>query len=348
MERSYELLNRYLHAVRIHLPVQRQDDILAELSANLQAQMEDKEAELGHPLTEDEQAAILRRHGHPLLVAARYRPQHSLIGPEIFPFFLFTLERVLPLFIAIYLLVQAAVILFGHPDTPIAQDFNVGDIFNGLLGALFQTAAWIVFAFAALELCFHGNTRNLRDKLRGLDWNPRKLPKPGLAANLQGPRHPYADAIATAILFVWLLAFPRFPVLMFGPYVAWHLLNIDLPAVWHTFYWIMIGFTAIQLASKIALLLPDVRRYYHVIESVIHLVGIAIILVLMRTRDYIGEATFGGSPLSPSTIAALNRNIHLGLLVVLVITIGKFLWDTAHWLRPNATPRIAGKVGAPS
>ena len=47
-----ELLDRYLQAVRKHLPWQRQDDIIAELRANLEAQLEDKEAELGRPLNQ--------------------------------------------------------------------------------------------------------------------------------------------------------------------------------------------------------------------------------------------------------------------------------------------------------
>ena len=49
-----ELLDRYLQAVKMHLPWQRQDDIVAELRANLEAQLEDKEAELGRPLTKEE------------------------------------------------------------------------------------------------------------------------------------------------------------------------------------------------------------------------------------------------------------------------------------------------------
>ena len=344
MERSYDLLDRYLHAVRSHLPALRQGDILAELSANLQSEMEDKESELGHPLTPDEQANVLRRHGHPLLVAAHYRPQHSLIGPEIFPFYWVTVKRVLPLVIGVYLLATAAIILFGSQDSPIAQHMNAGRLVTGLFGAIFQFLAVITAIFALLEF-FKGR---LGDELRHPKWDPRKLPKAEPVANQIGPRHPYADAISSGAFLAWLLVFPRFPVLMFGPTVAWHLLNIDLPAIWHTFYWIVIGFNVIQLASKIALLLPPVRRYYHIIDSVIHLLGIGILLFLLRARHYIGEATFGGSPMSPETVATLNRNIHLGLLVVLIIAICKFLWDTAQWLRPKAITSTANTMGAPS
>jgi len=80
-----DLLERYLQAVRTYLPKSQQDDILKELGENLRAQMEDKETELGRPLNEDEAAAILKKHGHPMFVAARYRQTRHLIGSTLFP-----------------------------------------------------------------------------------------------------------------------------------------------------------------------------------------------------------------------------------------------------------------------
>jgi len=75
-----DLLERYLQEVRTYLPKPQQDDILKELGENLRAQMEDKETELGRPLNEEEVAAILKKHGHPMFVAARYRQTRQLIG----------------------------------------------------------------------------------------------------------------------------------------------------------------------------------------------------------------------------------------------------------------------------
>ena len=56
-----ELLDRYLHAVKFWLPKAQQDDIIKELSDNILSQMEDKESELGRPLNEAEQSAILKQ-----------------------------------------------------------------------------------------------------------------------------------------------------------------------------------------------------------------------------------------------------------------------------------------------
>jgi hypothetical protein len=81
-----DLLARYLQAIGDHLPAATRDDVLAKLRANLQAQLDDRVEELNRPLTEPEVAAILKDHGRPLLVAARYLPQQSLIGPALLPY----------------------------------------------------------------------------------------------------------------------------------------------------------------------------------------------------------------------------------------------------------------------
>ena len=80
-----ELLDRYLEAVRRNLPWRRQDDIVAELRANLEAQLEDKESALGRPPTREEAEAWVKQLGSPLQMAARYQSQQHLIGPELFP-----------------------------------------------------------------------------------------------------------------------------------------------------------------------------------------------------------------------------------------------------------------------
>lgn len=337
-----DLLDRYLYAVRRYLPAYHQDDLVAELSANLRSQMDDKQAELGRPLTEDEQVDVVRRHGHPILVAARYQPQRSLIGPDVFPFYWFTIKRVLPWVVGIWLLVTAVTVIFGSQGTPIAQRFDVGQIITGLLGAVFQFLAWITVGFALLEF-FKGH---LRTEFTHPNWDPRKLPKADPVADQNGPHHPYADAIASAVFLAWLLAFPHFPVLMFGPYATLRLLKIgiDLPTIWHQFYWLIVAFNCIQLVARIALLSRPVRRYYHVIETVIRLLGIGLIASLLRAHDYIGQATFGGNPMSPQTVATVNLSIHRGLLLVLVMAIGQLLWDVAKWLRPKSASQVPART----
>jgi hypothetical protein len=84
------LAERYLKAVAAQLPKANREDIVAELRDAIQTRMEDREEELGRPLTEADEEAVLREFGHPLSVAARYGsgPQH-VVGPELYPWWMF-------------------------------------------------------------------------------------------------------------------------------------------------------------------------------------------------------------------------------------------------------------------
>src|SRR5215472_14792355 len=106
-----ELLDRYLQAVREYLIGNRRDDIVKELGGNILSQMEDKAGELGRPLNEIEQAAILKQYGHPLVAAARYRrlPLQQLIGPALFPLYWYALQAVVA-FVALLHVMMAVVL----------------------------------------------------------------------------------------------------------------------------------------------------------------------------------------------------------------------------------------------
>ena len=104
-----DLLARYLQAVRFFLPRGSQDDIVRELEEELRAQMDDRESQLGRTLTDAERSEILKRHGHPMLVAGRYRTHQRLIGPAFFPMY----ALVLKLGLGVSLLVTAVLVVDG-------------------------------------------------------------------------------------------------------------------------------------------------------------------------------------------------------------------------------------------
>ncbi|HEV3317247.1 MAG TPA: hypothetical protein VG488_09775 [Candidatus Angelobacter sp.] len=173
-----ELLDQYLKTIKTFLPKEQQDDIIRELSENLRSQMEDHEAELGRPLTQAEQEAILQQHGNPMVVAGRYQRQNrnlafgrQLIGPVLFPLYI----KILSLNLG---LTAAAIFVIG---------FAMG---QGLeLGAFLIHA---VIQFAIVTLVFAAAERYL---LRSKDyWNPRDFGLP-----TKGKQSP----------FLWLESFSR-------------------------------------------------------------------------------------------------------------------------------------------
>src|SRR5258708_25311429 len=70
--------------------------------------MEVKGVELGRTLAKAELEVIRRRCGSAILVASRYRPQTQLIGPALFPIYLFVLKLVL-----LWILVSLLLVMIG-------------------------------------------------------------------------------------------------------------------------------------------------------------------------------------------------------------------------------------------
>lgn len=141
------LIDRYLAAVAAQLPKAQREDITAELRDDIETRIEGREETLGRPLTDDEIETVLREVGHPLTVAGRYRsgPQH-LVGPELYPWWLFGVK--------VGLVILAAVILLGAVVQTVVGEVNFGqaigqgfhDMFNGglMLIALATIAAFII------------------------------------------------------------------------------------------------------------------------------------------------------------------------------------------------------------
>ena len=126
-----DLIDRYLNAVAAQLPQDERADIVAELRDLILSRFEAREEELGRPLTEDEQEAILHEIGHPLVVAARYRKgPDSLIGPELFPYWLFAVKAGLLLMLA----VQAVVLFINLISGPADAGQSIGQALHGFIG----------------------------------------------------------------------------------------------------------------------------------------------------------------------------------------------------------------------
>src|SRR5260370_26481307 len=134
--------------------------------------MEDKETELGRPLNEDEVADILKKHGHPMFVAARYRQTRQLIGSTLFPVYWFAVKIILG-FVGLGYVISALVL--------IAQGKSILEVLGAVfsyLGAVLPTFAWVTIVFAVLDIA-NNKTRWLEKINRHANekFDPRALPK---------------------------------------------------------------------------------------------------------------------------------------------------------------------------
>ena len=160
-----DLQERYLHAVRWALPAAKADDITAELRDVLATRQEQEEDALGRPLTREETSAMLKDFGHPLVVAARYRPQQSLVGPDVFPFYIFVLRIMVLISVGIQVAIAAGRIIFG--DGTAMQ--IVAQSWGALWMSLIISVGVITIIFAAMER-FGFPADHLKR------WKPEQLP----------------------------------------------------------------------------------------------------------------------------------------------------------------------------
>jgi hypothetical protein len=126
------LLDQYLRAVAANLPKAVREDIVAELRDMILSRFEAREEEVGRPLTEAEQEAILHEVGHPLAVAGRYHTgANHVVGPELYPYWLFAVKIGLAALVCIHLLASLVQMLVGevHIGQAIGQTF--ANLFQG-------------------------------------------------------------------------------------------------------------------------------------------------------------------------------------------------------------------------
>jgi hypothetical protein len=230
-----ELIDRYLHAVKFWLPRNQKDDIIAELSEDLRSQVDDKEAELGHKLTDAEVEAILKRCGSPIAVAGRYLPQQSLIGPTLFPIYSVIIRSLILYFLLPWMLVWMGIAIFS-------PDFRADHPGAALFASL--KPWWLACTYS---LFFNTLIFALLDRSQARlhlvnDWNPRSLPavRDRNSISRGGTIFELTVVVATLAAWIQLDAFRR----------VFHIFGttITLSPSWPYFFWALVGVTVAGIA----------------------------------------------------------------------------------------------------
>src|SRR3954471_9577146 len=187
-----DLIERYLQALKFALPEKQRDDIIKELRDSILSQVEEKEEEVGHPLTEDEQVALLKKLGSPIRLASRYRKQQQMIGTTMFPVYWRVLKAALALVFLVLVIASVATAVAGKSFME-----SLGVLFRYPSVAL-MTFAWITLFFSALE--FFGRKMQLKNT-----WDPRKLPPLVKDSPRKSQFELIAQLLIQTIVSVWWL-----------------------------------------------------------------------------------------------------------------------------------------------
>lgn len=332
-----ELLDRYLQAVKKHLPSQRQDDIIAELKANLEAQLEEKEAELGRPLTQREAEEWLKQIGPPIQMAARYQPQRYLIGPALFPAYWYVLRLVFFWAVAVYLVVSGVQLAFQETVTARAALEAVLRI----PGVIVQSAAWVTLVFAAIELVarYYPEKLPLEAASFSPNWTPSSLPPlepegiPGVKR--RSCSQAVAEVVFGFVFLVWLLLIPRHPFLLLGPGIFYLQASpFQIAPVWIAFYWWMVALCVLQLLWHSADLLRGKSRtpnpVQHIVFKAVGLIALGLLLtapdraVILLKHPEVDLARYG------ATLHTINQSIHAALVVTFIIVLLQIIYHVVQ------------------
>lgn len=314
------MLDRYIYAVKILLPLNKRDDIAEEIRSNLLSLIEEQEALSGRELNPEELSAIVRQNGHPVLVAGRYRdaPFRSLIGPALLPLYWFTLRAVLLLVVAINLIVAA--FLFAKSPHPGATVLHLcGNIWLGGV----STVGWITVLFAVWE--------HWQVKFR---WNPQSLP--AMPRRRAEPK-PVVQIVAGAVaLVLWTFALysPR-TILLGGNDV------FDLSPAWYAMRLPMLLLAAFGIARACMKLTRFASaEWLPLVRIGINISGVALLIFLLRAGDLLVPGTHWDAARFGVALGIVNQIVYWTLLCVCLFSALMCLHELRGYLRRRRTPTM--------
>jgi hypothetical protein len=305
------LIERYLQTVRLSLPSARRDDIVRELSADIRDQIADREEALGRTLTEDEQEAVLKQFGHPLVLATRYGPQRHVIGPALFPTYWMTLKIALIGSLAVNAAIALALLVSG---TPMSR--ALGPIASFPFTIAITVFGWVTLIFALLDLNLPRLLQHAWADLKGLSLPVAEGPASRLALG--------AEIVGSTFFLVWWLAIPQSPFLVFGPAATF----LAPAPIWQQLHWpialIWMGSLVVLWAVLIRPEWTRVRRAGRFVNDFLSIV----LAVILLNADAVVQFAGTGEP--TQNAAAAIRFINAQAKIVLLIWLLASMWQVLY------------------
>jgi hypothetical protein len=141
------LLDRYLLGVRRALTGKNRDDIAAEIESLLMDRLEERSS-ANQEITEAQVKDVLTEMGSPHKLAASFGPQRGLIGPRLFPAYIFVLRIVVPVVVGALILSILIKTFIGDAGSAAFPALEyLGTLWNGA----FMAAAFVTLTFAIIE-----------------------------------------------------------------------------------------------------------------------------------------------------------------------------------------------------
>lgn len=301
-----DLIDRYLTAIRWNLPRgANADDVIAELRDLIASRIEDREESLGRALSEPEISALLRDFGHPLVVAARYGTQQHLIGPDLFPFYWFSLKVVLAICGAVIVINSVLHVGFGGEPLMRALLHGVSNVWWSLLA----NAGLVTLIFAVIE-----RTGWLTDYLE--QWKPEELPDLSDFTVKTKPKRGWESAweVAFGIAFIlWWAGLIPLPI-------AWSNvkgLTLTPDPVWTAMWWPILALMVARLVFNAVQWLRPRWKLARGVLSVATAVGAVVVLGIIYQAGH--WLTASSAALPAARVAEIDRSTNLGIHYAIIV-----------------------------
>jgi hypothetical protein len=297
------LIDLYVAEVGRRLPVKSRDDIEKELKSTLEDMLEDRVEKTGHPRDEAMEIELLKEYGAPDKVADTYHSTQYLIGPRMFPMFIFVL-KIVGTVLSVMTIVGLGLALR-----------EVGFAGQEFARTLMQTAAEYIgitiTAFGNIVVIFAILERTLPDsEIKGLnpnkEWDPATLPDEG-----------QPDAVKRGELIAGVIfAFAGLVILNFYPQVFGMTGNSEgnwyfVPILFRFLPWLNVVWLA-QIGLDLYLIRHNAwNNISRVAKILIKSVGLAITILFFRTPNVFG---FSPEPFYKLPIEANGARALMGIL----------------------------------
>jgi hypothetical protein len=287
-----DLFDNYFRTLRLLLPKDQREDIVSELSEEVQSQVAEKEAALGRALNASEQEALLSQFGHPLLTASRYRPQRYLVGPILFPYYWLLLKVVVGLIVLSHVIGAVVLVTNGSSSAQLAP------IGERMISSVLKALGWITLlaSVAGLWLTRSRALENWRPRpspapLRhvsetidhALGTVPRAVSQVSRSAVVRRKREPTISGfIVAAAVSVWWLLGLKFPTLLFGPGAA----DVAWGPAMQRLYPVLVVAQLLALSNHFIRLVRPADTLFNRLQSVAWLVTGVAFIYLVATSNH--------------------------------------------------------------
>lgn len=321
------LIDRYIYAVKNHLPSELREDIGMELRANI-------EDMLPEDYTEEDVYQVLKQLGSPLKLANEYNPKKRyLIGPAYYDKYLSILKMVIGICIAVFVGIGLMVWIIESP-TQWYQSKNITKLFSDVISSgisgIFQAIFWVTIVFIIIERS--GAEAGYLPFLHK-EWTPEDLPVETLDSKRKISRGETIFSMFFTILFPALIYFKPelFSFFQFGNKDTFHMTPLfQIERLKEVYFPIILVLALIQFGLLIWKYVTERWNQPLVIINVVYNIAISILTIVMLSDPSFLNTEFfqvvaGYAKVSAATITTwINKSKQILGLVIVVICI----WDS--------------------